>query len=137
MKSQAAGLMKTPVAVPPETLVTEVARLMKKSNIGSVLVGDPKRPAGIFTERDVCRRVIAEGLDPAKTPVGEVMSKKLVTVDASEPLDKIFDCLAKGQFRHVPITEGKEVVGIVSLTDLAYVFREMYKDEKFLENFTD
>lgn len=123
------------VCVLPEASVAEAARVMKKGKTGSVLVGRLPKPAGIFTERDLARKVVAQGLDPRKTPVSAVMSRKLVTVDSSEPLEKVFASLAKGHFRHIPITERGAVVGMISLTDLAEVFREMAAEEKFLQSF--
>lgn len=137
MSEKAAVLMRDVLAVPSGSSVAEAARFMKKHNIGSVLVGDKHTPDGIFTERDIARKVIAEGLDPAATKVSEVMTKKLTTVDASEPLSHVFRCLAKGHFRHLPITEAGRVVGIVSLTDLAKMLGEMAEDSKYLEGFAD
>jgi CBS domain-containing protein len=80
--------------------------------------------------------VVADGLDPAQTRVSQVMSKKLVTLDAAEPLEKVFDCLAQGHFRHLPITENGRIVGIVSLTDLAKMLKELAKEGRFLETFS-
>lgn len=137
MSETAKVLMRDVVSVPPGTTVTEAAKLMKKSNIGSVFVGDKQRPDGIFTERDLARKVVAEGLDPHTTTVADAMTRKLVTVESSEPLSAVFRCLAKGQFRHLPITEGGRVVGIVSLTDLAKILGEMAEDEKYLSSFAD
>jgi len=137
MKETAKVLMRDVVSVPPETSVADVARIMKKVNIGSVFVGDKAKPDGIFTERDLARKIVAEGLDPAATQVSVAMTRKLVTVESSEPLSAVFRCLAKGQFRHLPITEGGVVVGIVSLTDLAKVLGEMAEDEKYLQSFAD
>lgn len=137
MSDTAKVLMREVISVPPDMTVAEAARVMKKRNIGSVLVGDAASPDGIFTERDLVRKVVAEGLNPASTPVNTAMTKKLVTVDSSQPLSAVFSCLAKGQFRHLPITEDGKVVGIVSLTDLVRVLGEMAEDEKYLQAFSD
>ena len=134
MTQTAKALMKDVVCVSPKDTVSKAAKIMKKANIGSVFVGEMAEPMGIFTERDVTRRVIAEGLDPAKTKVDSVMTKKLVSVDSSEPLEKVFECLAKGQFRHLPVTEGGKVVGILSLTDLVKVLGELTREGKYLES---
>lgn len=135
MEQTASVLMKRVVYLPAATTVSEAARVMKKSNIGSVLIGDSGKPAGIFTERDIARRVVAAGLDPRKTSVGSVMTRKIVTVESREPLEKVFDCLARGEFRHLPITDGGRVVGIVSLTDLSRVLSELARDQSFLQSF--
>ncbi|MBI5882963.1 MAG: CBS domain-containing protein [Elusimicrobia bacterium] len=123
------------VTVALKASAAEAARVMKKGNTGSVFVGSLPNPDGIFTERDLARKVVAEGLDPEKTPVETVMTRKLVTVDCSEPLEKVFSALAKGNFRHLPITDRGGVVGMISLTDLANVFRQLAEDEKFLDSY--
>lgn len=130
-------LIRDVVCVRPDQAVAEACQIMDKANIGSVVVGTMERPEGIFAERDVCRRVVAKGLDPAKTPVSAVMTKNPVTVDASEPLNKVFERLSDGRFRHVPITDKGRVVGIVSLTDLAKVLQEVYREDKYLQYFAD
>lgn len=130
-------LIRDVATVKPNQTVQEVAKIMKAANIGSVIVGDKAKPLGIFTERDVSRRVVAEGLDIATTTVSAVMTKKMVTVDASEPLDKVFEVLADARFRHLPITDKGEVVGIVSLTDLAKVLQQVYREDKYLQYFAD
>ena len=125
------------VCVTAKVTVSEAAKAMKKANVGAVIVGTMARPEGILTERDILMRVVAEGLDPLRTPVAEVMTKQLVTVDASASLDKVFERLAQGRFRHLPITEGEKVVGIVSLSDLAKVLKEVYREERYLQYFAD
>ena len=117
--------------------VSEAAKVMKKANIGAVIVGSMAKPEGILTERDILMRVVAETLDPASTPVSAVMTKELITVDAAAPLDKVFERLAQGRFRHLPITDGGKVVGIVSLSDLSKVLKEVYREDKYLQYFAD
>lgn len=126
------------VTVKPSATAAEAARVLKASNIGAVIVAETgAKPLGIFTERDLCRRVVADGLDPAKTAVSAVMTKDVLSVDASDPLDRVFEQLSDGRFRHLPITEGGNVVGIVSLTDLAKVLRLVYKEDKYIQYFAD
>lgn len=117
--------------------VAEAAKAMKKAGVGAVIAGTMAAPEGILTERDVLMRVVADGRDPAKTKVAEVMTKQLVTVEASAALDKVFERLAQGRFRHLPITEGGKIVGIVSLTDLAKVLQEVYREDRYLQYFAD
>lgn len=130
-------LIRDVICIPAASTISEAAKIMNKSNIGSVIVGAKTKPEGIFTERDIARRVVAEGLDPVKTTVGSVMTKTVVSVDAAAPLDKVFERLADGRFRHLPITENGKVVGIVSLSDLAKVLQEVYKEDKYLQYFAD
>ncbi len=117
--------------------VAEAARAMKKAGVGAVIAGTTAAPEGILTERDILMRVVADGLDPATTRVADVMTKQLVTVDSAAPLDKVFERLAQGRFRHLPITDAGKVVGIVSLTDLAKVLQEVYREDRYLQYFAD
>lgn len=135
-KNSAKGLMRGIICIPPDSFVSDAAKLMKKSNIGSVFVGSDNKPEGIFTERDLVRRVVAEGVDPFTTKVKDVMTKRMVTVKSEVPLSKVFEALAKGHFRHLPITEEGSIVGIVSITDLFNILKEIYKDDEFLKDFS-
>ena len=125
--------------VKPGDTCADAAKLMKNANIGAVIVSEPgsTKALGIFTERDLCRRVVADGLDASSTTVEQVMTKDVLSVDASEPLDRVFEQLAEGRFRHIPITDSGDVVGIVSLTDLAKVLRLVYKEDKYIQYFAD
>ena len=126
------------VTVKPSDPASEAARVMTAANIGAVIVAERgKKALGIFTERDLCRRVIAGGMDPAKTAVSAVMTKNVISVDASDPLDRVFEQLSDGRFRHLPITENGEVVGVVSLSDLAKVLRMVYREDKYIQYFAD
>lgn len=117
--------------------VSQAARLMKKANVGCVIVTEGKKPVGIFTERDLLNRVVAEGLDPAKIPLAKIMTPSPVTIDAAKPLDQVFNLLAEGRFRHVPITDDGELVGIVSLSDLAKVLKPVFQEDKYTQYFVD
>ena len=99
---------------PPGTSVAKAAKLMAKKNVGAVLVVVEKRLAGIFTERDAVFRVIAAGLDPGTTTIGEVMTPDPVTVDPKEIFGRALLAMHDGGFRHVPVVENGEPVGIVS-----------------------
>ena len=99
---------------PPETTVAKAAKLMAKKNVGAVMVVVDKRLAGIFTERDAVFRVIAAGLDPGTTTIGEVMTPDPVTVDPKEIFGRALLAMHDGGFRHVPVVENGEPIGIVS-----------------------
>lgn len=117
--------------------VRDAAQKMKKAGVGCIAVIDGKKLAGVFTERDVLNRVVAAGLDPAATPLSQVMTPDPVAIDSEEKLDKVFATLAERRFRHLPITEGGAIVGMVSLTDLASVLREVYKEDRYLQYFAE
>ena len=102
------------LVAPPGTSVAKAAKLMAKKNVGAVLVVVEKRLAGIFTERDAVFRVIAAGLDPGTTTIGEVMTPDPVTVDPKEIFGRALLAMHDGGFRHVPVVDNGEPVGIVS-----------------------
>ena len=102
------------LVAPPGTTVAKAAKLMAKKNVGAVMVVVDKRLAGIFTERDAVFRVIAAGLDPGTTTIGEVMTPDPVTVDPKEIFGRALLAMHDGGFRHVPVVENGEPIGIVS-----------------------
>ena len=108
--------MRSPaVFVEREATVGEAAQKMRDERVSSVLVrGDP---TGILTDRDLRRRVLAAGLGP-KTPVVDVMSSPLITVDAGAPLVEVLMQFLGGRLHHLPVRSEDEIVGLVNHTDL-------------------
>lgn len=105
------------VAAAPGLTVREAARLMAAEKKGALPVLESGRLVGIFTERDAVFRVIAKGLDPDATTIGEVMTRDPVTIAADKPLGHALHLMYEGGFRHIPAMEGARVVGIVSARD--------------------
>lgn len=98
--------------------VYEVAQFMVKKNIGAVAVLDGDRVAGIFSERDLMKRVVGPELQPRQTLVRDVMTRNLVTASPEESYET---CLARMQnhsIRHLVIASGDRIVGVISLRDL-------------------
>ena len=98
--------------------VREAAKMMADKNVGAVAVLDSGRLVGIFSERDLLKRVVASGLDPARTQVGTVMTKELVV---GRPGDDINDALQKMHSigcRHLPVVDSGNLIGMISLRDL-------------------
>ncbi len=106
-------------ALGPEATVLEAAALMNERGIGSVVViDDKKRLAGIFTERDVLRRVVAEQRDPATTKLADVMTTPVACAAPHTTLDEIRNVMRQRRIRHLPVADRKRVVGMVSIGDL-------------------
>jgi CBS domain-containing protein len=98
--------------------VLELAQAMVDRNIGAVPVLRDGELVGIFSERDLMRRVVAAGLDPASTRVGEVMTDDPLTVGPNEEVETCMVLMRRHGFRHLPICEGKLLKGLVSLRDI-------------------
>ncbi len=130
-------LIRDVVTATKTDTVRQAADAMKKAGIGCIIVADGDRPIGIFSERDLLNRVVAGGLDPVRTLLEKVMTPNPVCVESSQALDRVFAVLAEGRFRHLPITDGGRVVGIVSLSDLATVLRNVLREDKYTQYFVD
>ena len=101
----------------PETTVSKAAGLMKRSQVGAIIVVERGRLAGIFTERDALFRVIAEGRDPQATRLADVMTRDPQTIAPDKPLGHALHMMYEGRFRHVPVVENGKPLGIVSARD--------------------
>jgi len=98
--------------------VLEVARAMVERNIGAVPVLRDGLLVGIFSERDLMKRVVVEARDPRTTRVDEVMTDDPLTVTPDESLETCMILMRRHGFRHLPVCEGKKLRGIVSLRDI-------------------
>ncbi len=98
----------------PESTVSAAAQLMARMNIGAVLVVEHGRLVGIFTERDALYRVIARGLDPRSTPVADVMTRSVRTLDPGKSYGHALVVMQENGFRHVAVIEDGVPIGIVS-----------------------
>ncbi|MGE0355919.1 MAG: cyclic nucleotide-binding/CBS domain-containing protein [Burkholderiales bacterium] len=105
---------KRRLVAPPSTTVAKAAKLMAKKNVGAIMVVENKQLVGIFTERDAVFRVVAEGRDVATTRIGEVMTPDPITVAPDEIFGRALLLMYDNGFRHVPVVENGEPIGIVS-----------------------
>jgi len=92
-----------PLKLTPHTTVQTAAKRMATHNVGAALVVDHDRLAGILTEHDVVRRVVAAGLDAHATRVADVMTADPRTIDADRPFEFALLMMQEGGFRHVPV----------------------------------
>jgi CBS domain-containing protein len=99
---------------PPDTLVSEAAKLMAAKNTGAVMVVDDDCLVGIVTERDVVFRVVAKGLDARVTRLADVMTRSPHTVGPDKPFGYALLIMQEQGFRHLPVVEDGKPVGIVS-----------------------
>jgi CBS domain-containing protein len=106
------------VSAQAQQTVLEVARLMVEHNIGAVPVLEEGKLTGVFSERDLMNRVVVSGKDPARTPVGQVMTEDPLTVEPTERVEICMTLMKRHGFRHLPVCAGRELKGIVSLRDL-------------------
>jgi CBS domain-containing protein len=107
------------VTAPPDASALSVARLMRDHRVGSVVIVDPGgAPVAMVTDRDLAVRVFAESVDPEK-PVAEHASRPLVCGEPEMELDEAAALMVQHRVRRLPIVAGEELVGIVTLDDVA------------------
>jgi signal-transduction protein with cAMP-binding, CBS, and nucleotidyltransferase domain len=99
--------------------VYDVSKLMSEKNVGSVLVSVNGEVNGIFTERDLLNRVVAQGLNVSSTPVERVMTHPVMTIDADATVLDASRMLNEHDIRRLAVTDGRKIMGIVTATDVA------------------
>ncbi|QDI02811.1 MULTISPECIES: CBS domain-containing protein [Xanthomonas translucens group] len=105
-------------AVAPDAAVVDALRLMADKGIGAVLVMQDGRLAGILSERDYARKVVLQDRSSATTPVRDIMSAKVYTVDPSQSVQQCMELMTGQRIRHLPVVQAGAVVGVISIGDL-------------------
>jgi CBS domain-containing protein len=119
LKDILAGKECRVISVEPRATVMEAAVLMNQYHIGFLVVMDGERPVGVFSERDILRRVVVARLDPGTTLVNEVMSKEMLVCNVATSVDEARSVMKNRRIRHLPVVdENERLVGLVSIGDL-------------------
>lgn len=123
-------LLKRPVeTLPADASCTEAADLMRKENIGAVVVSEAGRPLGVVTDRDIVVRVVAEGLDPLRTPLRDVMSGEPIFLSEGRGLNEVIASMRDLAVRRVPVVDAEGLLkGIISLDDLVVLLADELAD---------
>ena len=111
-------MSKDLVTVPPSSSVAEAATVMGERRVSSILVMDGDDMAGIFTERDIVR-ALAQHHDASGHQVTEWMTANPTSVPSDMPVQEALQVMLDGGYRHLPIMDGKKVVGVVSMRDIS------------------
>jgi CBS domain-containing protein len=123
-------------SLPPTATVLDAARLMNERQIGAVLVIDRERLLGIFTERDVLRRIVAAQRDPSGTKLSEVMTTAIVCAERHTTCNEVRRVMREKRIRHIPVVENGCAIGMVSIGDVNKVDHdEQEQTIKYLEQF--
>lgn len=111
-----------------ESLI-DASKKMDKEKVGTLIVMDGKNMAGIVSERDIVRKAIANKKDPAKSKVEDIMTEKVVYATKTEQIQESIAKMAKQKCRHLPVLENKEIIGMISISDLMKTMSEDYQVE--------
>lgn len=115
--------------ISPDAVVFEALALMAKHNTGALLAARNGRAEGILSERDCVRKMDLEGRSAKTAKVSEIMTSKLVTIEAAQSLEDCMALMIENNIRHLPVYDGRELLGLISIRD---VLREVVEVQKSL-----
>ena len=120
-------MVKEVITIDENSTVKESAEVMNKFEIGCLIAVRKGKAMGIITERDLLKRVIADARDAAKTKVKDIMSSPLVVVEPSTDLEEAVKLMFQMKIKKLPVVDGKRLIGLISLTDIARFQPQMMK----------
>lgn len=109
---------KRPKSIGPKTSIASAARTMRQARVGSLLIKKGKQLVGIVTDTDIVRRAVATGKPLGKLTVEKIMTAPICTIEGSQSVDDAQDMMAELGVRHLGITKGGSIVGVISVRDL-------------------
>ena len=120
----------------PDNMVIDALNLMADCNIGAVVVMDGEKLVGIFSERDYARKGIIQGRKAKSTPLSEVMTPKVYTVDLDMDISDCMRLFSEKRFRHLPVMDEGQVVGLLSIGDVvSAIMKEQSNHIQYLEQY--
>lgn len=125
-------MTKDVLSIDGKTSVREAAQIMAKHNVGALIVQIQGPTFGIFTQHDLLARVVAEGKDPEKTKIRDVMTESIKCAQAEDSVDDVVRSMYEESVRYLPVMDGRNLAGIISMTDLfklTYRGAEGYQEE--------
>jgi CBS domain-containing protein len=128
--------LKSVISVKPEASVFEALEIMAQYNIGALLVMEGEKLSGIFSERDYARKGIIKDRKAKSTAISELMTPNVITVNAEMTTQDCMQIMSERKFRHLPVVDGDNVIGILSVGDIV---TSVLNDQKaligYLENY--
>lgn len=120
------AMTKKPITVSGTLTIEECARLMAERHVGSLLIVEGDKPAGIVTEQDFVRKVMARGKDAKHVKVSEIMATGLLTVAPDRDIYDAIVLMRDNNIRHLPVIHGKDMVGFLTLKDILKVEPQLF-----------
>lgn len=125
------------ISIEPTATLETAVRTLAEHRIGALLVlGADRRIAGILSERDIVRVLAERGASALAQPLTHVMTRKVVTCSQSDTIDVLMERMTTGKFRHIPVVEQDQVIGVVSIGDVVkYRLKEMEHESAALRDY--
>lgn len=124
------------LSIAPDSSVLDAIKLMAEKSIGALAVMEGDQLAGIVTERDYARKVILKGRSSQGTPVSEIMTTKVLTTNGAETVQTCMNHMTEHKIRHLPVVDGVQVVGMISIGDLVKaVIADQQEEIEHLEHY--
>jgi CBS domain-containing protein len=105
--------------IAPDLSVHEAVAEMNRLRIGAIVILDAGRLAGIFTERDVLRRVVGDGINPKTTCVADIMTRNVLTITPDTTVEEVATMFTEKRCRHLPVCANDRLVGLISIGDIS------------------
>jgi CBS domain-containing protein len=124
-------------SIEPTAALDTAIKTLAAHRIGALLVfGPDRRVIGILSERDIVRALAEQGADVLSKPLSQVMTRKVVTCGQTETVGTIMERMTTGKFRHVPVVEQDQVVGVISIGDVVkHRLHEMEREAAALRDY--
>jgi CBS domain-containing protein len=125
------------VSIEPTATLAAAVRTLAQHKIGALVVlGPDHRVIGIVSERDIVRALAEQGAEVLTKPLSQVMTRKVATCTEADTVGKIMEQMTSGKFRHVPVIEQDQLVGIISIGDVVkYRLQEMEQESAALRDY--
>ena len=117
------------ITVAPDDPVFHALQVMSDANVGAVLVLDGEKLVGVLSERDYARKVVLQGRSSKDTPVRDIMTAQVISVGPQDSADHCMQLVTDSRIRHLPVLEGGQVIGVVSIGDLVKAVIEEQRQE--------
>jgi signal-transduction protein with cAMP-binding, CBS, and nucleotidyltransferase domain len=121
------AMTKNLVSVSPKTTVFEVAKLMKREHVGSVIVEENKKLIGILSEQDLVYKIVAQSKDPKKTLVKEIMVDDVISINPENDITEAMLKMSKLNVRRLPVVEEGKIVGMLTMKDILKVEPQLFE----------
>ena len=116
-------------SVSPGSTMLDALKLMAEKGVGALLVLDGEKLAGIVTERDYARKIVLKGRSSRDTPIRDIMTADVKTVAPGDSTEHCMQLVTDSRIRHLPVLEGQQVIGVLSIGDLVKAVIEMQRQD--------